>query len=46
MAVNFQVALGAHRQIEQPMAPEGGEHVVEKADAGLDVGHAGAVEID
>ena len=28
------------------MAPEGGEHVVEKADAGLDVGRAGAVEVN
>ena len=46
MAVDLKVAIGAHRQVEQPMAPEGGEHVVEKANAGVDIGRAGAVEVD
>lgn len=46
MAVDLKVAIGAHRQVEQPMAPEGSEHVVEKANAGLDIGRAGAVEVD
>ena len=44
--VDVQVALGAHRQVDQRMARELVEHVVEEADAGGDVGRAGAVEID
>ncbi len=45
VTVDLQVARGADRQVEQAVAPEGGEHVVEKADAGLHVGGAGAVQV-
>ena len=45
MEVDVQVALGAHGQVEQAVAGEGGEHVVEEADAGGDVRLPRPVEI-
>ena len=42
--VDMQVALGPHRQVEQPVAGQRGQHVVEKADAGGDIGRPGPVE--
>ena len=42
----MQVALGAQRDVDQAVARQLLEHVVEKADAGRDVVAAGAVEID
>ncbi len=42
--IDMQVALGLHRQVEQPVPGESGQHVVEEADAGGDVGLAGAVQ--
>ena len=38
--VDMQVALGLHVEVEQPVAGEGGQHVVEEADAGGDLGRA------
>src|SRR6185437_7513051 len=46
MVVDVQVALGAQRDVDQAVAAELLEHMVEEADAGLDVILAGAVEID
>ena len=40
------VALGAHRDVDQRVARQLLQHVVEEADAGLHVVAAGAVEID
>ncbi len=42
--VDVQVALGGELEVEQGVAGEGGEHVVEEADAGGDAGAARAVE--
>ena len=42
--VDMQVARGLHGDVEQGVAREQFEHVVEKADAGRDLGLAGAVE--
>jgi hypothetical protein len=46
MLVYMQVALGPDVQVDQRMARELFEHVVEEADAGLDVVQAGPVEVD
>ena len=46
VVVDVQVALGLDRHVDQGMARQLVEHVVEKADAGRDRGLAGAVEID
>jgi hypothetical protein len=45
VAVDMQVALRVNRQIDQAVARELFQHVVEKADSGGDVVAAGAVEI-
>ena len=44
--VDVQVALGLERDVDQGVAGELLQHVVEEADAGRDVIGAGAVEID
>ncbi len=44
--VDVQVALGAQGDVDQAVAAQLLQHVVEEADAGLDVVLAGAVEID
>ena len=46
MAVHLKVALAAHLQVEQAVAPERGEHMVEKPDARLHVRFARAVKTD
>ena len=46
VVVDVQVALGAQRDVDQAVARELLQHVVEKADAGRDVVLAGAVELD
>ena len=46
MAVHLKVALAANLQIEQAVAPERGEHVIEKPDARLHVRGARAVKVD
>ena len=46
VVVDMQVALGAQRDVDQAVARQLLQHVVEEADAGLDVVCAGAVEID
>ena len=46
MVVDVQVALGANRQVDQRMAGDLVEHVVEEADARRHRGRAGAVEVD
>jgi hypothetical protein len=42
--IDVQIALGANRQIDQGMARDLIEHMVEKAHASMDVRLAGAVE--
>jgi hypothetical protein len=46
VVVDVQVALGAQRDVDQAVAAELLQHVVEEADAGVDVVDAGAVEVD
>ena len=46
MEVDVQVALGADLEVEHGVAGEAFQHVVEKADAGIDVVVAGAVEVE
>ena len=46
VVVDMQVARGADLQVDQRMARDLVEHMIEKADAGLDIGDAGAVERD
>ena len=46
MAVDMQVALALHAQIDQPMARNLFQHVVEKPDAGMELGVPGAIQID
>src|SRR5690606_9126253 len=46
MAVNVQIAHCLHRQIKQAMHGEGGQHVVEKADTGRNLGLTCAVQVD
>ena len=45
MEVDMQVALGAQLQVEQRVAGQRREHVVEEADPGIDLGGAGPVEV-
>src|SRR3546814_13477666 len=44
--IDMQVTLGAQPEVDQAMARQLLQHVVEKTDAGLDVVHAGAIEAD
>ena len=44
--VDMEVALGVDRQVDQAVAGDLVQHVVEEADAGLDPALAGAVEVD
>ena len=44
--IDMQVAAGAHLQIDHGMAAKAVQHVIQKADAGIDVANAGAVQID
>ena len=44
--IDVQVALGADREVDHRVLRQQREHVVEEADAGGDVGLAGAVEIE
>jgi hypothetical protein len=47
MAIDVEIALGLHREVEAAVAPELVEHVVEERQAGRDVDDAGAaVEVD
>ena len=46
VAVDVQVALGLDLEIDQAVAGDLLEHVVEEADAGGELGGAGAVEVD
>ena len=46
VAVNVQVAVAPHGQIKQAVAGKPVQHVVKKADAGVQVGLAGAVQVD
>ena len=45
MLVDVQVALGTHRQIAGRVLGQQRQHVIEEADAGRDLGLAGAVEV-
>ena len=42
----MQIALGADLEVDHRMAAEALEHVVEEADAGIDVAIARAVEVE
>ena len=44
--IDVQIALRLQRDVDQAVLRELLEHVVEKPDAGRDLGRAGAVEID
>ena len=44
--IDVQIALGANRQIDRRVLGEQRQHVVEKADAGRDVGLARAVQVE
>jgi hypothetical protein len=46
MGIDVQVALGLDAEVDARVARQQIEHMVEKADAGRDRRHAGAVEID
>ena len=46
VVVDLQVAVTAHREVEQPVFGERLEHVVEEADAGVDGGVALAVDAE
>ena len=46
VAVDVQVALGVDVEVDQAVAGDLVEHVVEEADAGRQLGRAGAVEVD
>ena len=46
VVIDVQVALGPHRDVDQRVARQLVEHVVEKADAGRDRRRAAAVEVD
>ena len=43
--INVQVAHRLDREVDAGMAGEEIEHMVEKADAGRNFGHAGAIEV-
>lgn len=43
--INVQVANRLDREVDAGMAGEEIEHMVEKADAGRDIGHAGTIEV-
>ena len=46
MVIDVKVALRLHGQVDARMAGQQIQHVIEEADARLDFGRAGAVEID
>jgi hypothetical protein len=46
VAVDVQVARGLDLEVDQPVAGDLVEHVVEEADAGGELGRAAAVEVD
>ena len=46
VGVDVGVALGLDGEVDQRVPRERGQHVVVEADAGGDVGAAGAVEVD
>ena len=46
VVVDVQVALGLHGDVDARVARQQVEHVIEEADAGRDLGRAGAVEVD
>ena len=46
VVVDVQIALGAHGDVDQRVARQLVQHVVEEADPGLHVIKAGAVKVD
>jgi hypothetical protein len=46
MKIDMQITFGAKRQVDEAVARELLQHVIEEADAGRDVARTGAVEID
>ena len=46
VAVYIQIAVAGHAQIKQAVAGKAVQHMVKKADAGVQVGLAGAVKVD
>jgi hypothetical protein len=45
MVVDVQVALGPHADVDARMTRQQIEHVIEEANAGRDLGRAGAIEV-
>ena len=43
--IDVQIAVGGHRQVDQRVLRQQSQHVIEEADAGIDLRLAGAVEI-
>src|SRR5690625_3764589 len=46
VAVHVQIAVGAHGQIEQAVAGKGGQHMIKKADARLNVRFPRPVQVE
>ena len=46
MEIHMQIALGPDFQVHHGMAAEALQHMVQKADPGIDVALAGAVQIE
>ena len=46
VAVDVQIAVAGHAQIKQAVAGKAVQHMVKKADAGVQVCLAGAVQVD
>ncbi len=46
MEIDMQVAIGTYLQIDHRMAREAFQHMVQEADAGLDVGLARPIQVE
>ena len=46
VVVHMQVARGPHLEVDHGMARKAAQHVIEEADAGVDIGLAGTVQIE
>ena len=46
VAVDMQIAFRPHGQVEQPVPRQCGQHVVEEADAGVDVAASRSIEVE
>jgi len=46
VVIDVKVADRLHRDVDAGMPGQQIEHVVEEADTGRDIGHAGSIEVD